>query len=152
MGIWQGQTIQQRRGAPKSKVEDPASGVETLKSISDRAAEWWGEVEEFVSQCRLRPATCDESTTKRDTHVLAVSHGYWISVLVRGLVDSGRAKIVGGTPSAGKIGNTSITRVVFDDDRSRDPVLVKFGDMEHLLVGEGVAGNADAEAAEDGKK
>ncbi|KAI0312499.1 histidine phosphatase superfamily [Amylostereum chailletii] len=134
MGKWEGVAIERRRQASKREAEGGESGVESVESVSRRAAEWWeGAIGGLDSE--------------REREVLVVSHGYWISVLVRGLIGSGRVAVAEGV-SIGKVGNTAVAVIVVDGEGKG--VLKSHGDVGHLggqRAGK-QARNADAEVEE----
>ncbi|KAI0314251.1 hypothetical protein OF83DRAFT_1174911 [Amylostereum chailletii] len=84
MGEWEGMSIQEReervkRGADREHTTEPR------EEVCQRAAKWWEEaICEFVSEVRK---TQQEGQEDEKRHVLAVSHGAWIEVLVKELVE-----------------------------------------------------------------
>jgi probable phosphoglycerate mutase len=124
MGYFQGRVWEKDKGqiiknGKRKETEEP----ESAQSVKERAIKWWNE-------------TIVGTTA---SHVLIVSHGAWIRLLVRGLLED-RAIHAGLGVTAGRCLNTGVSIVRVPRERGRGE-LVQYGDVTHLV---------DAAAEENG--
>lgn len=117
--------------------------AERAEDMMARARGWWRDtVLSYASD--LTAAT---TPSPRDLpNVLAVSHGGFISTLLRGLTTDGSIKCVDGV-QVGHCPNTGISIVEIHEageGKRFKGLLVQYGDIKHLEGGVGVVqGNAD---------
>jgi len=115
--------------AKLSSSENPS--IETTELFGSRTVKWWnGYILQYLS-----------NLPSRDTPygILIVSHGGWIGMLVRTLVNSRKLRTATGI-AIGKCLNVSVTRIEMEDNRNG--IVTKYGDTLHL-VGKYVQDNAD---------
>lgn len=107
------------------------AGMESGEAFTERAAEWWNRA--------IAKHLPEFSETAFPLNVLIVSHGAYITTLVRALCAAG---IVVPLPGIrfGSVYNTSIT--IIDMRRDRRGKLLKYADISHLAE-PAVAHNAD---------
>ena len=151
MGGWEGKAVRERHAA--SRADASGRGQESVSEMSARVARWWDEnVQRFVEEIgRKNVADGGQGSGSRTSEaegsvepeaVLVVSHGYFIGLLLRGLIDSGTIEDAVGV-EAGRVGNASVTMVELDrDGRGR---LTRFSDMGHLTGTQAWAGSTEAE-------
>ncbi|KAF7295587.1 Phosphoglycerate mutase-like protein [Mycena indigotica] len=123
MGTLQGVQWVNSRDHNKKLMADPT--IETTESFATRTASWWKRA---ILQ---RTLALSSHGKKGETYnILVVSHGGTISMLVKGLLGSGRAVLAEGVDLR-SLKNVSVTIVEVDSER--DPaVVVKYGDVSHL--------------------
>lgn len=111
-----------------------SSSIEATTGFAARAMSWWKtSILDYLS-------TLPERNTPYD--ILVVSHGGWIGLTVRTLVNSGKLRVAEGT-AIGKCFNTSITQIEFGDNVNGRGALIKYGDISHLITKKVVVDNAD---------
>jgi broad specificity phosphatase PhoE len=107
--------------------------IEKTELFASRAVKWWNiSVVQYLS-----------NLPTRDTpyQLLVVSHGGWIGMLVRTLVNSRKLRTAKGI-AVGRCLNVSVTRIEIDSEDNRNGTVTKYGDVSHL-VGNFVETNAD---------
>lgn len=98
---------------------------ESPKAVTQRAMEWWN-------------ATVVGTTSK---HILIVSHGAWIRLLVQGLLDRKAIHAERGV-NVGRCWNTGVTVVEIPRERGKGKLL-QYGNVMHLRGADVVEDNAD---------
>lgn len=106
-------------------------GMESGEAFTQRTAEWWNRV--------IAKHLPEFSETSSPLNVLIVSHGAYITTLVRALC---AARIVVPLPGVriGSVYNTSVT--IIDMRRDRRGKLLEYADISHLAE-PAVTHNAD---------
>jgi broad specificity phosphatase PhoE len=126
MGTWEGRPVQERRKAEAGKYGETigvdVSGAESVADMSTRVAAWWKENIDALAA---------EASDEGPRSVLVVSHGYFISLLVRGLVTSGVVECALGV-RVGRCANTSVS--VLELRRDGGGRVTKFGNTSHLMA------------------
>ncbi|KAJ4478476.1 phosphoglycerate mutase-like protein [Lentinula aciculospora] len=127
LGKLEGKHLSERRN--QSGVDDTA---ESVASFLDRALSWWDM--EIIK--RLAGAGGN-----RPQEVLVVSHGGFISSLVKNLISSGRVEAKPEQVTNWTCFNLSITTI--DMKEGSKPLLVSYSNISHLKAEELVQYNAD---------
>ncbi|KAI0030830.1 phosphoglycerate mutase-like protein [Vararia minispora EC-137] len=153
MGEWEGKAVKDRHAA--SRADASGRGQESVPDMSARVAQWWDEnVHRYVKEVAgsvaidgARDGGREEGSVSEgpvDPHaVLVVSHGYFIGLLLRGLIDSGTIGDAVGI-AGGRVGNASVTVVEIGSDGRG--LLSKFSDMGHLTGTQAWAGSTEADS------
>ncbi|THG97699.1 hypothetical protein EW026_g4354 [Hermanssonia centrifuga] len=132
MGDMQGVRISEWEGPMPANME-PAADFAT------RADQWWKKsVQSYVSSVTSRRGG---ATSEGPAHILVVSHGGLIRVLLQGLIGSRHVRCAEGVDVGRyRCSNASVT--VIEVDESGKGTLLLFADTAHLDV-ELVEGNVD---------
>jgi probable phosphoglycerate mutase len=135
MGLWEGKTVKERTNTSKD-------GQESVADMSDRVAGWWRDsIGSYARELEAVNTGGESEERRKPQHVLVVSHGYFISLLLRGLIDSGTVKDEAGLMGRW-IGNASISVVELDEDGRG--LLSKFADVDYLTGSQAWAGSTEA--------
>jgi broad specificity phosphatase PhoE len=98
---------------------------ESPEAVTRRATEWWN--------------TTVVGTSAK--HILIVSHGAWIRLLVQGLLQRKAIRAEHGV-TVGRCFNTGVTVVEIPQERGKGKLL-QYGNLMHLRGGDVVEENAD---------
>jgi broad specificity phosphatase PhoE len=109
------------------------SSIESRDSFFARTLAWWNET--------ILKFTASLAPRSTPYNVLVTSHGGFINTLVKGLVRSGKARCKEGVV-IWQCPNSSIT-VIEVALNNNIGVVVKYGDVAHLLEEKAVETNAD---------
>ncbi|TRM58586.1 histidine phosphatase superfamily [Schizophyllum amplum] len=124
LGQLQGKQV----GTRISTDDDPS--MEPHSKVAGRALAWW-------DQYIVAPAKSPDASPFK---ALVVSHGGFISMLVKALLNNGRASVASGVSTQSRILNASITTIEVSravDGKVRG-VVVRCSDAGHLERAEGV--------------
>lgn len=125
LGALQGKTYSQKRAAGNTNADPTA---ESSQAFTKRALDWW---DKLLTATTLRPEVAPVR------HVLVVSHGGFISTLVKSLLAHRKMTWADG-PDAGRALwtclNCSVTTIEITADVGGKSTarLVKYGDTAHL--------------------
>lgn len=131
LGKLQGQHISAKR--ERDGVDETA---EDIQAFLKRALSWWDE--QIVDGLANAPV-------KTSHQVLVVSHGGFISALVKNLISSGRVKAEPEQVTDWICFNVSVTTIEVEKKQGR---LVSYSDVSHLNAADLVQYNADILKAE----
>ncbi|KAF7440206.1 hypothetical protein PC9H_000550 [Pleurotus ostreatus] len=131
MGLAQGLSIAERAQLPSAEYNH---SIEPSQEFVGRMMAWWKR--EIVGGIGALPPR------SAPYNILVVSHGGLIGTLVQNLLRSGEVQRGGGV-GVWRLLNTAVTTIDFPD--ACEPILVKYGDISHLLAQsvEVVQDNAD---------
>jgi broad specificity phosphatase PhoE len=117
MGDLQGRVWGKDRGQIVKKRKEEIVEPESPQSVKGRAVKWWNE-------------TIIGTTTA--SHVLVVSHGAWIRLLVQGLLED-RSIGAGLGVTVGRCLNTGVSIVsISRAERGGGGELLQYGNIAHL--------------------
>jgi probable phosphoglycerate mutase len=112
-----------------------SSSIEQMDAVALRAITWW------KSTLLRHIARLPDGDGSEPEHILVVSHGGFIGVLLRSLVGSRHAELSPGVKLAPCL-NTAICVIRVEDTKGK---VLSYGDVRHLKK-EAVQSNADEAA------
>ncbi|KAI0302197.1 histidine phosphatase superfamily [Russula brevipes] len=134
MGDFQGRVWGKFKGlVPENGERAEVREPESAQSVKERAVAWWNET--IVGTAA--------------SHVLIVSHGAWIRLLVQRLLEDEAVRAAHGV-TVGRCLNTGVTIIEIPRERGRGQVL-QYGNVAHLREAgaDAVEGNADEGGIKD---